>query len=78
MNAYGLAPLLLLFPALGVLFNAFFGRRFVDADRRIGERWSGWAASLMAISAFVVAVLLCSPCKQIILRPWSCRLRIGL
>ncbi len=58
MNAYGLAPLLLLFPALGVLFNAFFGRRFVDADRRIGERWSGWAASLMAISAFVVSVLL--------------------
>ncbi len=58
MNAYGLAPLLLLFPALGVLFNGLVGRRFVEADARVGERWSGWVASLMAISSFVVAVLL--------------------
>ncbi|MCB8985323.1 MAG: NADH-quinone oxidoreductase subunit L [Ardenticatenaceae bacterium] len=58
MNAYGLAPLLLLFPAVGVLFNGLFGRRFVEADAKVGERWSGWFASLMAISSFVVAVLL--------------------
>jgi NADH-quinone oxidoreductase subunit L len=58
MTAYGLAPLLLLFPALGFFFNAFFGRLFVESDRKIGERWSGWAASLMAISSFVVALLL--------------------
>ncbi len=58
MTAYGLAPLLLLFPALGFFFNALFGRKFVESDSKIGERWSGWIASLMAISAFVVAVTL--------------------
>jgi NADH-quinone oxidoreductase subunit L len=58
MTAYGLAPLLLLFPALGFFFNAFFGRKFVESDSKIGERWSGWAASLMAISSFGVALLL--------------------
>ena len=58
MTAYGLAPLLLLFPAIGFFFNALFGRRFVETDSNIGERWSGWIASLAAISAFVVAVLL--------------------
>ena len=58
MTAYSLAPLLLLFPALGFFFNALFGRKFVESDSKIGERWSGWAASLMAISSFVVAVLL--------------------
>jgi NADH-quinone oxidoreductase subunit L len=58
MNAFGLAPLLLLFPAIGVLFNGLVGRRFIEADAKIGERWSGWIASLMAIGSFVVAVLL--------------------
>jgi NADH-quinone oxidoreductase subunit L len=58
MTAYGLAPLLLLFPALGFFFNALFGRKFVESDSKIGERWSGWIASLMAISAFGVALAL--------------------
>jgi NADH-quinone oxidoreductase subunit L len=30
MNASGLAPFLLIFPAIGILFNAFVGRRFVQ------------------------------------------------
>lgn len=58
MNAFGLAPLLLLFPALGVLFNGLVGRRFIENDRETGEKWSGWFASFMAIGSFVVAVLL--------------------
>lgn len=58
MNAFGLAPLLLFLPIAGVLLNGFFGRRFVDADRKTGERWSGWFASVIALSAFAVAVLL--------------------
>ena len=58
MTAYGLAPLLLIFPVIGFFFNAFFGRKFVESDSKIGERWSGWIASLAAISAFVVAMLL--------------------
>lgn len=58
MNAFALAPLILGFPILGVLFNGFLGRRFVEADRERGEKWSGWAASFMAIDAFIIAVLL--------------------
>jgi NADH-quinone oxidoreductase subunit L len=58
MNLFGLAPLLLAFPVVGVLFNALFGRRFVESNRTVGEKWSGWFASGMALSAFVVAVLL--------------------
>jgi NADH-quinone oxidoreductase subunit L len=30
MNAFGLAPFLLIFPAIGILFNALVGRRFVQ------------------------------------------------
>lgn len=55
---FGLAPLILIFPIIGVLFNGLVGRRFVDHDRRTGERWSGWFATIMALSAFVVVVLL--------------------
>lgn len=58
MNAIGLAPLLLLFPAVGVALNALFGRKFVESDRTTGERWTGWFASIMALAAFGVAVLL--------------------
>ena len=74
MNAYGIAPLLLIFPVVGLLFNALVGRRFVQpwlyaeggaelapGDRpndSTGERWSGWFASLMALAALAVAVLL--------------------
>lgn len=55
---FGLAPLILVLPIIGVLFNGLVGRRFVDHDRKTGERWSGWFATIMALSAFVVAVLL--------------------
>lgn len=55
---FGIAPLILVFPIIGVLFNAFFGRSFINYDRKIGERWSGWFATLMAIAAFVVVVIL--------------------
>jgi NADH-quinone oxidoreductase subunit L len=58
MNAFGLAPLLLLLPAIGFLFNGLVGRRFVDADREVGEKWSGWFSSVMALGAFLVAVML--------------------
>ncbi len=58
MNTFGLAPLLLIFPVIGVLFNGLVGRRFVDANRTTGEKWSGWFASVMALSAFAVAVSL--------------------
>ncbi|MCA9957889.1 MAG: hypothetical protein KC443_02580, partial [Anaerolineales bacterium] len=57
-GAFGFAPLLLVFPAVGVLFNTFAGRRLVQADRKTGEMYSGWFASLMAFSAFLVAVVL--------------------
>jgi NADH-quinone oxidoreductase subunit L len=58
MNGYDLAPLLLLFPAIGVLFNGLVGRRFVTANAKYGERWSGWFGSLMAIGSFAIAVSL--------------------
>ena len=58
MNAFGLAPLLIIIPFMGFLFNALVGRRFVDSDRTIGERWTGWIASIAALSAFGIAVLL--------------------
>lgn len=58
MNAFGLAPLLLVFPAIGALLNGLFGRRFVDNDRKTGEKWSGWFASIMALSSFAIAVML--------------------
>lgn len=56
MNTFGLAPLLLIFPLIGVLFNGLVGRRFVAADRTTGEKWSGWFASIMALSAFAIAL----------------------
>ena len=58
MNVFGIAPLIILIPFAGFLFNALVGRRFVDSDRRIGERWSGWIASGAALSAFVIALLM--------------------
>lgn len=57
MNAFGLIPLILVFPAIGFLFNALVGRRFVDSNRSVGEKWSGWFASIMALSAFTIALL---------------------
>ncbi len=59
MNAFGLAPLLLIFPAAGFLFNALVGRRFVESrDRNVGEKWSGWTSSAMALLAFLIGILL--------------------
>jgi NADH-quinone oxidoreductase subunit L len=58
MDAFNLAPLILVFPVIGVLINAFIGRRIVEGDRTTGERLVGWLASLMAIASFVIAVLL--------------------
>ncbi|KAA3656359.1 MAG: NADH-quinone oxidoreductase subunit L [Chloroflexi bacterium] len=58
MNTFSLAPLLIIFPLIGVLFNGLVGRRFVVQDREVGEKWSGWFASIMALSAFAVAVSL--------------------
>ncbi len=58
MNTFSLAPLLLVFPLIGLFFNGFVGRRFVEADRETGEKWSGWFASVMALLAFSVAVSL--------------------
>ena len=58
MNAFGLAPLILILPFLGFLFNGLVGRRFVDANRAVGEKWTGWIASGMALSAFAVSTAL--------------------
>ena len=58
MGIFALAPLVLVFPVIGVLFNGLVGRRFVNANRSTGEKWSGWFASIMALSSFVVAVLM--------------------
>ncbi|MDX1615521.1 MAG: NADH-quinone oxidoreductase subunit L [Candidatus Promineifilaceae bacterium] len=58
MNAFGLAPLIIFLPALGVVLNGFFGGDFLKYDRKIGERWSGWFASAIALASFAVAVLL--------------------
>jgi NADH-quinone oxidoreductase subunit L len=58
MNAFGLAPLILVLPVVGVLFNGLVGRRFVEADPKTGEKWSGWFASVIALTAFLIAVLL--------------------
>jgi len=58
MNTFGLAPLILILPVLGLLFNGLFGRRFVEANRAGGERLTGWLASLMTLGAFAVSVTL--------------------
>ena len=58
MNTFNLAPLILILPVLGLLFNGLFGRRFVDANRAGGERLTGWLASFMTLGAFAVSVTL--------------------
>ncbi len=64
MNALGLAPLILIFPVIGVLFNALFGAAFVNTDRKVGEKWSGWFATLMAFASFAIVVLLAIGLRQ--------------
>lgn len=56
MDTFALAPLLLIFPLIGVIFNGFAGRRFVKMNATVGERWSGWFATAMALSSFGIAV----------------------
>ena len=58
MNTFALAPLILILPVLGLLFNGLLGRRFVEANRAGGERLTGWLASLMTLGAFAVSVTL--------------------
>ncbi|HXW00152.1 MAG TPA: proton-conducting transporter membrane subunit, partial [Anaerolineae bacterium] len=58
MNAFSLAPLILILPIIGVLFNGLFGRRFVESDQRVGEKWTGWFASVIALASFAIALLL--------------------
>ncbi|MFN2208425.1 MAG: proton-conducting transporter membrane subunit, partial [Candidatus Promineifilaceae bacterium] len=58
MNTFALAPLILVFPAIGILFNGLFGRRFVEANRKSGERWSGWVATIMVFASFLVSLSL--------------------
>ncbi len=58
MNTFALAPLILILPVIGLLFNGLFGRRFVEANRANGERLTGWLASLMTIGAFLVSLSL--------------------
>ena len=58
MNAFGLAPLLLVFPMIGVIFNGWFGHRFVKADAKVGEKWAGFFSTGMAFISFIIAVLI--------------------
>jgi len=58
MNTFGLAPLILILPVIGLLLNGLFGRRFVEANPANGERLTGWLASLMTIGAFLVSLSL--------------------
>lgn len=60
MDTFGLAPLLLILPFLGVLFNAFAGNRLVRQDATTGERWSGWTASILVVINFVITLTLMS------------------
>ena len=55
---YGIAPLLLVFPLLGFLFNALVGKSFIKSSGSVGEKWSGWVGTSMALASFVVAIVL--------------------
>ncbi|MFO7662254.1 MAG: NADH-quinone oxidoreductase subunit L, partial [Chloroflexota bacterium] len=58
MNTFALAPLILILPVIGVLFNGLIGRRIIESNRASSERIIGWFASLMTIGAFLVSVSL--------------------
>ncbi|HRN68912.1 MAG TPA: NADH-quinone oxidoreductase subunit L [Promineifilum sp.] len=58
MNTFSLAPLILYLPLAGLLFNGLFGRGIVDRNRKSGERFVGWLATLMTFGAFVVSLTL--------------------
>ena len=55
---FGIAPLLLILPLLGFLFNALAGRKFVDTNRENGEKWTGWVAAGASLGAFFVTLVL--------------------
>ena len=58
MNTFSLAPLILYLPLAGLLFNGLFGRGIVDRNRKGGERFVGWLATLMTFGAFIVSITL--------------------
>jgi NADH-quinone oxidoreductase subunit L len=59
VNTFGLAPLLIILPFAGFLFNGLVGRRFIESENRsIGEKWVGWIASGVALLSFLVGLSL--------------------
>lgn len=58
MNAFGLAPLLLVFPLIGVIINGWLSQAIVNADHDRGEKISGWIGTTMALLTFVISVLI--------------------
>ena len=53
---FALVPLIVFFPVIGLLINAFFGGKILESGKS-GEKIVGWIASGAAGLAFVVAVL---------------------
>ena len=58
MNAFGLAPLLLVFPLIGVIINGWFSQAIVDSDHDRGEKIAGWIGTIMALLTFVISILI--------------------
>jgi NADH-quinone oxidoreductase subunit L len=59
VNTFGLAPLLIILPFAGFLFNGLVGRRFIDSeDRSVGEKWVGWIASGVALLSLLIGISL--------------------
>lgn len=53
---FNLAPMIVFFPVIGLLINAFFGGRFLKSGPA-GEKIVGWLASSAVGLAFIVSVL---------------------
>jgi NADH-quinone oxidoreductase subunit L len=58
MDVFSIAPWIIFLPAIGIILNSLFGGRFLAHDRNLGEKWTGWFASIIALAALAVAVLL--------------------
>ena len=58
MNAFGLAPLLLVLPLIGVVINGWLTAPFVKADPKVGEKWVGYIGTAMSLSTFGISVLI--------------------
>jgi NADH-quinone oxidoreductase subunit L len=54
---FSLVPLIVFFPVIGLLINAFIGGKILESGKN-GEKIVGWIGSLAAGFSFVVAVLL--------------------